>query len=179
MTIISRARMAATSRSQENITIVAPPRFLALGPLAFIFGVLPLLFYILNSEDQASLYLQNATAAASISMIPFSLLVTLKFTAEEHKETFLNDIAPLAIYVKEKEPETIAYEVLLSDKDPLRVLIMERYMDKDNAYLTVHRSSQQFLDFRPKLQALQEAGHVTIDGESYLDSGVGFGDRAA
>lgn len=172
--------MAATSRSREKIDI-SLPRFLALGPLAFLFGILVLLFVLLNSEDQTGLYQQNATAGAgaSVSMGPFSLLVTLKFSAEEHKKAFLDDIAPLAKFVQEKEPETIAYEVLLSDKDPLRVLIMERYKDKENAYLKVHRSSQQFLEFRPKLQAMQEAGYVTVDGESYLDSGVGFGDRAA
>ena len=107
----------------------------------------------------------------------FSLLVKLTFTEPKHKESFLADIAPLAQYVKEHELDTIAYEVLLSDKDPLRVLILERYKDKEHAFLTVHRTSQPFLDFRPKLQALQEAGHVTIDGESFLDAGVGFGDR--
>ena len=112
-------------------------------------------------------------------MPAFSLLVTLQFTAEEHKEIFLKDIAPLATYIKENEPDTIAYEVLISDKDPLRVLIMERYKDKGNSFLKVHRTSEAFLKFRPKLQALQKSGYVTVDGESYLDSGVGFGDRLA
>ena len=109
----------------------------------------------------------------------FSLLVTLQFTAEEHKESFLKDIAPLATYVEENEPDTIAYEVLLSDKDPLRVLIMERYKDKVNSFLKVHRTSEAFLKFRPKLQAQQESGYVIVNGESYLDAGVGFGDRMA
>ena len=39
-------------------------------------------------------------------------------------------------------------------------------------------SSEPFLTFRPKLKALQDAGLVTIDGESFLDSNIGFGDRA-
>lgn len=107
----------------------------------------------------------------------FSLFVTLQFSAEEHKETFLQDIAPLAAYIRNEEPDTIAYEVLLSDQDPLKVLVMERYKDKDNAFLKVHRSSPLFLEFRPKLKAMQEAGYVTIQGNSFLDSGVGFGDR--
>jgi quinol monooxygenase YgiN len=107
----------------------------------------------------------------------FSLLVTLQFSLAEHKEKFLRDFQPLADYVKVQELDTLAYEVLLSEKDPLQVMIMERYKDKDVAYLMVHKSSAPFLAFRPKLQAMQEAGHVTISGNSYLDSGVGFGDR--
>ena len=107
----------------------------------------------------------------------FSLLVTLKFSALEHREQFLNDIQPVADYVKTHEPDTLSYQVLMSDQNPLQVMIMERYKDKDNAYLKVHKSSAPFLTFRPKLKALQEAGHVTIDGHSYLDSNVGFMDR--
>lgn len=106
-------------------------------------------------------------------------MVTLRFTDVPHREAFLQDIAPLAKYCREHEPGTVAYEVLLSDKDELMVLIMERYRDKENAFLKEHRSSAPFQAFRPKLQAMQENGHVQISGESFTDSGIGFGDRAA
>ncbi len=108
---------------------------------------------------------------------PFSLFVTLTFTAEEHLNTFKKDIVPLCEYIKNSEPDTISYEVLLSDKDPLKVLIMERYKDKENAFLKVHRSSEAFNEFRPKLKALQDAGFVTVDGDSFIDSQIGFGNR--
>jgi quinol monooxygenase YgiN len=108
---------------------------------------------------------------------PFSLLVTLVFTAEEYKQLFLKEFAPLAIYVSKHEPQTIAYEALQSDQNPLQILIMERYRDKEVAYLQIHKSSQPFLEFRPKLTGMQEAGHVTISGHSYVDTMVGFGDR--
>lgn len=108
----------------------------------------------------------------------FSLLVTLKFTDEVYKEEFLRDIAPVAQYVREHEPQTVAYEVLLSDQDPLQVLVLERYSDKEKAYLEVHKSSRAFLEFRPKLKKMQDDGFVDISGHSYLDSGVGFGDRS-
>ena len=107
----------------------------------------------------------------------FSLLVTLQFTSHVYKDQFLQGIAPVAKYVRDHEPDTLAYEVLLSDKDPLQVLILERYKNKRDSYLLVHKSSKAFLEFRPKLQALQESGHVSISGHSYLDSNVGFGDR--
>jgi quinol monooxygenase YgiN len=107
----------------------------------------------------------------------FTLLVALIFTDESYKQQFLRDFAPLAAYVHKHEPSTIAYEALQSDKNPLHVLILERYIDKEVAYLKVHRSSQPFLDFRPKLQKMQEEGHVTIEGQSYFDLKLGFGSR--
>jgi quinol monooxygenase YgiN len=100
--------------------------------------------------------------------------VTLQFDSVDRKKQFLQDIKPVVDYVKENEPETIAYEVLLSDKNPLEVLILERYKDKDNAYLQIHKSSQPFLTFRPKLQTMQDKGYVKVTGNSYLDSGIGF-----
>ena len=117
--------------------------------------------------------------ASDAEQHPFSLFVTLKFTSEEYKLTFLDDIAPLCAYIRDHEPETLSYEVLISDEDPLQVLMMERYRDQDNAFMKVHRSSSQFQEFRPKLKALIDGGHCEMNGESYVDSGLGFGDRAA
>jgi quinol monooxygenase YgiN len=108
---------------------------------------------------------------------PFSLIVNLEFKDESVKDQFLKDIAPLAKYVHDKEPDTLAYEALLSDKDPLKVVILERYKDKDRAFLEVHRNSIPFQVFRPKLKAMMDEGHVTMVGESYVDSMLGFGDR--
>ena len=122
-------------------------------------------------------FIMATSGAPSSPPPPFSLFVTLTFTAAEHLETFKRDIAPLCEYIKASEPETISYEVLLSDKDPLKVLIMERYKDKENAFLKIHRSSAPFNEFRPKLKALQDGGFVTVDGDSFVDSQIGFGDR--
>jgi quinol monooxygenase YgiN len=85
------------------------------------------------------------------------------------KEQFLRDFAPVAAHVQAHEPDTLAYEVLLSEQDNLQVLVLERYKDKDHAYLIVHKSSEPFLAFRPKLKAMQDAGYVTV---SSLDAGV-------
>lgn len=107
----------------------------------------------------------------------FSLIVNLEFKEESFKNQFLNDIAPLAKHVKENEPDTLAYEVLLNDKEPLKVMILERYKDKDLSFSNVHRSSKPFQEFRPKLKAMIDEGHVSMEGNSYIDSTVGFGDR--
>lgn len=142
--------------------------------------LLPKYCFKVHSQSSSKLKSTDTTGdnRTTEESVPFSLLVTLQFTAVEHKEAFLKDIQPLAEYVKSSEPMTLAYEVLLSDKDPLQVLILERYRDKEIAFVQVHRSSEPFQTFRPKLQAMQEAGYVTVSGHSYLDAGVGFGDRA-
>lgn len=116
----------------------------------------------------------SALLRSSVTSPSFSLLVTLIFQEDQYKQEFLGEFSKLAKYVRQNEPSTIAYELLESDQDPLRVLILERYQDKDTAYLEIHKSSEAFLEFRPKLKAMQEAGHVTIDGHSYKDSRMGF-----
>lgn len=125
---------------------------------------------IMSTKTTEESWLSSSAAAAP----PFSLFVTLTFTAEEYKQQFLNDIAPLVLYVKDYELDTIAYEVLLNDQNPLSVLIIERYKDKHNAFLRIHRNSEPFITFRPKLQSLIEAGYVTMSGQSYYDSEIGF-----
>lgn len=72
----------------------------------------------------------------------------------------------------------MAYDVLFSDKNPLQVLIFERYQDKERDFLEAHRNSAPFLEYRPKLRAMQDAGLVEIDGWSGIDRGVGFGHRS-
>mmetsp|Transcript_18309 Transcript_18309/g.25810 ORF Transcript_18309/g.25810 Transcript_18309/m.25810 type:complete len:165 (-) Transcript_18309:265-759(-) len=138
-----------------------------------IFATVSLVLYLGTDSSIDSLKM-----AASSSTPAFTLLVTVKFSAEEHMETFFADIKPLCDYIRESEPTTIGFEVLKSDRDPLLVTIMERYVDKEEAFLNIHRSSEPFLAFRPKLKALQDAGFVEISGNSFLDSQLGFADRA-
>ena len=42
-------------------------------------------------------------------------------SAPEHVETFKQAFAPVAEHVRRNEPNTLAYEALLSDQDPLKV----------------------------------------------------------
>ena len=54
-----------------------------------------------------------------------------------------------------------------SDNNPLKIVVLERYEDKDRAYLDIHRNSQQYLAFRPKLTAMIDANLVTMSGKSF------------
>mmetsp|Transcript_4956 Transcript_4956/g.14371 ORF Transcript_4956/g.14371 Transcript_4956/m.14371 type:complete len:177 (-) Transcript_4956:304-834(-) len=139
---------------------------------------LALVAFALVLHQALAVSLRSSAMASNSNSPVFSLLVTANFDSVEHKDEFLKDFGPYAQYVKTHEPTTLAYEVLLSDKDPLQVLILERYQDKDHAYLQVHRSSDEFQAFRPKLKAMQDQGFVTLSGHSYLDAGLGFGDRS-
>eukprot|EP00985_Skeletonema_marinoi_P020509 scaffold12220_cov204-Skeletonema_marinoi.AAC.2 len=53
---------------------------------------------------------------------------------------------------------TLSYKVAISDKNPLMV----------------HRSGREFLKFREQLKAMQEEGGVVIEGESYVETELGY-----
>lgn len=122
----------------------------------------------------------------------FVLLVNMKFTSLSHRDTFIKLIEPVCKDVLVNEgplssapsilvsdgrsstETTLSYQVAISDQDPLKVLVMERYSDKDHGYLEVHKSGEEFLQFREKLKGMQERGDVAIEGESYLETDLGY-----
>ena len=113
----------------------------------------------------------------------FVLLVNMTFTSLELRDKFLKLIDPVCKDVITNESPlgsrsstktTLSYQVAVSDKNPLMVVVMERYSDKENGYLTVHRSGQEFLKFRELLKEMQERGEVKIAGESYLETSLGY-----
>lgn len=102
------------------------------------------------------------------------LTVTLTFQSLEDRDAILSDWSQNVVpHCSKYEPFLIHYEAGISDKDKLKVIMLERYTSKDS-YLNVHKSSEAFLKFRPKLQALQEAGKVKVEGFSYQEGGYGF-----
>lgn len=104
----------------------------------------------------------------------FYLGVSITFKTQEDKKEMLEMFAPLAEYVSIHELTTISYELMNSDKDPLHVYILERYVDKENAFLGIHRSSKEFLSFREKLGVMIKDKGVVVEGDSFIESGMGF-----
>lgn len=102
----------------------------------------------------------------------FYLGVVVTFPNISERERFVSSWTPLAKYVKEQEIGTLSYELLYSERDPLRILINERYETKEY-YLKVHKSSAEFLTFRKKFDQILKNGAV-VDGHSYNESGIGF-----
>ncbi len=99
----------------------------------------------------------------------FDLFVTLDFEDDKEKQTFKSLFQNYALWIKKHETTTISYELAESDKAPNRIIIIERYINKD-AYLKIHRETDQFREFRSKLSGLK----VTINGDSYIESNFGF-----
>lgn len=106
----------------------------------------------------------------------FTLLVHLKFQDVASLQEFGILFHDMATYVRDFEPTTVSYQLLVDKEESLERLLLERYVSKQ-AYLEIHKVSTHFLQiFRPKLQAIQDAQRVTLTGSSWED-GLGFGDR--
>jgi quinol monooxygenase YgiN len=125
-----------------------------------------------KAEAAAAASATAATAAtADASAKPFTLLVTLTFTDSSSSKTFLDSFIPYAAWVTKNEPNTLQYQLMKSDKTDKEFVycIIERYADKERDFVTAHRSSPQFTEFRSVLKELQDDGLCVVCGESYVD----------
>ena len=124
-----------------------------------------------NAMDVAGEYFVSLCSSPEKKPRCWSLVVKITMSDAAKVEELKRIFQPLAAYIAAHEPTTLAYSLLLSDKDPLVVTIFERYADKEKAFLEIHRSSAEFKVFREALTAL----NPTIDGHSfYEDDGDGF-----
>jgi quinol monooxygenase YgiN len=112
--------------------------------------------------------------SASSGRTPFDLMVHLTFRDDDSKQTFTELFRPYCDYIEKEELSTLSYAYLQSDKDPLRGMIVERYVEKENAFLTIHRNTANFKEFRSKLQAMQDDKRVVIEGSSFVETDIGF-----
>ena len=101
----------------------------------------------------------------------FFLAITIVFNSADVKQKFIEIFSPYAKYVATVEPGTISYELSESDKTPLQIFLVERYVNKE-AYIDIHRKTDTFITFRAKLTEL--GGSMTMDGHSYIESNIGF-----
>ena len=56
----------------------------------------------------------------------FLLLIQQEYKSIRDRDVFIDLFKPLAKYVTQHEPETLAYELAISDKDPHKLLVFER-----------------------------------------------------
>lgn len=61
-----------------------------------------------------------------ISVQAFLLLIQHDYKSIRDRDAFIELFKPLAKYVTQHEPETLAYELAISDKDPHKLLVFER-----------------------------------------------------
>jgi quinol monooxygenase YgiN len=93
----------------------------------------------------------------------------LKFNSTEDRDAFITIWSPLGDYVKHHEPTTLAFELSIADTDPCMILVYERYVDKEEAFLKIHRSSPAFLKFKEEQTGIK----CHIMGQSYYETGLG------
>jgi len=98
------------------------------------------------------------------------LVVRLTFDNATKVQKLKDIFEPYALWIKENEPETLSYSLIISDKDPLQATIFERYKDRLESYLVKHKQSKMFSEFRPALAALDPI----VDGHSYFEATGGF-----
>lgn len=54
------------------------------------------------------------------------MMIELEFKTREELDKWLEIWAPLAKFVAENEPNTLAYEAAVADNGPLKILVIER-----------------------------------------------------
>mmetsp|Transcript_39213 Transcript_39213/g.54443 ORF Transcript_39213/g.54443 Transcript_39213/m.54443 type:complete len:143 (-) Transcript_39213:237-665(-) len=104
----------------------------------------------------------------------FVLAVDFYFKDSESLEEFLTAAQAIVKHCLAKEPDTFTYEISRSDKNPLHLQFYERYSNKDDAYMNVHKSSEAFMSFRSKVQQMEKDARVSISGNSFQELGVGY-----
>mmetsp|Transcript_23075 Transcript_23075/g.59984 ORF Transcript_23075/g.59984 Transcript_23075/m.59984 type:complete len:146 (+) Transcript_23075:46-483(+) len=103
----------------------------------------------------------------------FFLLVQMEFKTVADREKAEAIFAPEARWCRDHEPGTLSYEWARSDQNERAIVVVERYADKETAYAAVHKGSDAFKEFRPRLAALEPA----IRGHSYVASDIGYTSR--
>ena len=91
----------------------------------------------------------------------FFLGITITFVDAKSKAEFIELFTPYARFVAANEPTTISYELCQSDKNELQLFVNERYVSKD-AYLNIHRKTNEFQVFREKLAQMSDVSCFII-----------------
>lgn len=120
---------------------------LALGSVLLMAGVA-----IMSSSSSSSLLSLRSTRLTAHKNA-FFLGITITFIDVTSKAAFIELFTPYAEFVASNEPTTIGYELCQSDKNELQLFIIERYVTKE-AYLDVHRKTQEFQEFRATLSKM-------------------------
>lgn len=105
--------------------------------------------------------------------LAFVLVVRLRFRSVTERDAWLREWAPLAAAVRRDEPRTLSFELSISDRDPTRVVVIERYASRAD-YVQTHRSTAAFAEFKRRSAALPFFESIAVEGESYVESGLGF-----
>mmetsp|Transcript_15057 Transcript_15057/g.45515 ORF Transcript_15057/g.45515 Transcript_15057/m.45515 type:complete len:164 (-) Transcript_15057:627-1118(-) len=113
----------------------------------------------------------SSTAATEAPTKAWLLVVSSKFQSLEDRDALLEHVRRIAQQSANHEPGTLGFQVAIADNDPLRILVFERFANKE-AWLEAHRNSTVY----KKYKAWQAAANIQAEttGQSYDELGWGF-----
>lgn len=100
----------------------------------------------------------------------FFLILFLTFATEDVLHDFTVGFKDYQAYVRKHEPYTLRFEMSRSDQSERRLMVIERYANKDRDYLKTHRKSLEFISWRSRVADWEQKGLVNITGESFLEA---------
>ena len=103
----------------------------------------------------------------------FVLYVELEFTNARAAEALVRAWRECADWCRTHERGLLHYEISQSNRDELKYSIFERYASERD-YAETHKATEAYKTFRPKMQALQDAGELKVSGSSFFELGHGF-----
>lgn len=94
----------------------------------------------------------------------FLLVVFIKFDIISDMNIFIKEFNILKKYCDKNESEfLLQYEYAISDKENNKIIIIEKYLNKDY-YINIHRKSSQFLNFKNNTSSI----NFNVSGESFV-----------
>ena len=100
----------------------------------------------------------------------FFLILFLTFATEDALHDFTVGFKDYQAYVRKHEPYTLQFELSRSDQSKRRLMVIERYANKDRDYLETHRKSLEFISWRSRVADWEQKGLVNITGESFWEA---------
>ena len=100
----------------------------------------------------------------------FFLILFLTFATEDVLHDFTVGFKDYQAYVRKHEPYTLQFEMSRSDQSERRLMVIERYENKDRDYLETHRKSLEFISWRSRVADWEQKGLVNITGESFWEA---------
>ena len=104
------------------------------------------------------------------------MYVELEFTNARAAKELVRAWRECADWCRTRERGLLHYEISQSNKDELTYSIFERYAS-ETAYAVTHKATEAYKTFRPKMQALQDAGATASDAARQLAQATGLSRR--
>ena len=150
---------------------------LLLNPYMFI-GILLLL--VVTLKQYFTLWKENVQLKSNMAKFEseisknenqtFFLILFLTFLTEDVLHDFTAGFKEYQAYVRNNEPYTLQFEMARSDQSEKRLMVIERYFNKDRDYLKTHRKSFEFTSWRSRVADWEQKGLVKITGESFWEA---------